>query len=66
MTKYLAVKVEGIEHWFWFLSSKVSRENGRFIGSEGWGKDGAFSSLDVDENIIIGTIESEELQYTED
>ena len=61
--KYIAIKVKGISHWFWFLKEKVVRENGMFTGLNGWGKGGAETNLTVKESEIDGAIDSEDLQY---
>ena len=63
MRKYIAVKVKGISHWFWFLSENVTRQNGQFVGKDGWGKGGAYTNLDVKESCIEGELNSEKLQY---
>ncbi len=63
--KYIAIKVSGINHWFWFENEKVSRHNikGTFIGKDGWGRGGALTNLEIPESQIEGEIESEDLQY---
>lgn len=63
--KYTAVKVVGFNHWFWFETSKVSREDGKFVGKDGWGQRGAYTNLTVNEDHIEGEISSEALQYDE-
>ena len=61
--KYIAIKVKGINHWFWFNTDKVIRENDYFIGNEGWGESGAFTSIKVKETEIDGEITTSTLQY---
>jgi hypothetical protein len=61
--KYVAVKIRGIEHWFWFARDMIKRECYKFIGKGGWGKDGAYTNINVDENLIEGELDSNELQY---
>jgi hypothetical protein len=61
--KFIAIKVQGINHWIWFALSNVTKENNRFIGKSGWGKGGAFTEIEVSENKIEGVIHSDELQY---
>jgi hypothetical protein len=61
--KYTAIKLIGLPHWLWFETTKTKKENGRFIGSEGWGCGGAFTNVDVDASEIQGEINSEALQY---
>ena len=63
MNKYIAIKVEGINHWFWFLSEKVTRKDGHFSGKDGWGKGGAYTNLEIKESFIVGELLSEDLQY---
>lgn len=63
MSKYIAVKVKGIEHWFWFESAKVTRNGGIFVGKDGWGKGGAYTNLSIKEEMIEGELQSEDLQY---
>lgn len=60
---YVAIKVKGIEHWFWFDKTKVTEESGYFIGENGWGKNGALSSIKVQDKNIEGRIFSDTLQY---
>ena len=61
--KYVAIKIKGFDHYIWFQKSKTIRENGNFIGIEGWGKRGAFTEITIAESEIIGEIKSAELQY---
>lgn len=62
-SKYVAIKVKGIDHWFWFDRTGVSRDNGVFRGLDGWGDGGAMTEITVDEGLIEGEIASESLQY---
>jgi len=62
--KYIAIKVEGIAHWFWFEKSKCKEENFKFEGKDGWGKGGAQTNLYISTSSIVGRIESANLQYT--
>ena len=64
MSKYIAIKVEGICHWFWFESVKVTRKDYKFIGKEGWGHGGAMTEIEIKEDKIEGELCSEALQYT--
>lgn len=63
MKKYIAIKVKGLNHWLWFERDKVIRDGRTFNGTGGWGKDGAFINIKVDESKIEGEIESDTLQY---
>ena len=63
-TKYIALKVEGIEHWLWFDKKYVQEENGEITAKNGWGKGGAFTNLSCKVRYVTGRIESESLQYT--
>jgi hypothetical protein len=62
--EYIAVKVEGINHWFWFETKKVTREDGTFEGMSGWGKGGNLTDLSVPEHLIEGEIYSQAPQYS--
>lgn len=62
--KYLGIKVKGINHWFWFEKSKVVKENGYFVGVNGWGKSGYITSIKVKEENIEGEIFSDTLQLS--
>ena len=62
--KYLAIKVEGIQHWIWFKKGHAKVENGKFTGKNGRGKGGAATDIKIDECRIIGRIESDALQYS--
>lgn len=62
-TKYIAIKVKDLSHWLWFERTKVTRENGNFTGVGGWGDDGAYTEISVDESLIEGEILSDALQY---
>ena len=64
MSKYIAVKVEGIAHWFWFEAENVDEVPGDFEGRDGWGLGGAHTHLAVATRHIVGRIESSELQYS--
>ncbi len=61
--EYIAIKIKSLDFWLWFESEKVKRENGVFEGKAGWGKDGAFTEITVNENEISGEIHSDTLQY---
>lgn len=64
MSKYIAVKVAGIAHWFWFKAENVTEVSGDFKGRGGWGLHGAHTHLAVPSRDIVGRIESSELQYS--
>jgi hypothetical protein len=59
--KYIAIKVKGYSYWLWFEKAKIKRENYKFIGTEGWGKDGALTCITIDTSEIVGEINSDEL-----
>ena len=61
--KYIAIKVVGIKHWFWFDRELTTRSNGKFTGKAGWGLAGAHTSITVPERLIEAEITSTELQY---
>ena len=61
--KYIAIKVDGLNHWLWFKSEEVTEKDSRFIGLSGWGEDGNYTEIDIDANEIIGRIHSDCAQY---
>ena len=61
--KYLAVKLKDFSYWIWFEIEKVERVEGRFVGTEGWGRGGTRTDLDIKESLIDGEMKSNELQY---
>lgn len=61
--KYIAIRPKGFNHYIWFKKDKVNNACGSFIGLDGWGKGGAFTSIECDENEIKSIIYSDELQY---
>jgi len=63
-SKYLAIKVQGLNYWIWFETSKVKEENGNFEGKGGWGKEGAFTEITVPLTLIEGRIYSDALRYS--
>lgn len=64
MEKYTAIKVKGLSYWLWFKSEKVTREDGKFKGTDGWGKGGALINFfEVSDGEIVGTLTSKELGY---
>jgi len=60
---YIAIKVKGINHYLWFKTSNTSRENGRFLGTGGWGDSGAYTSIECDTCEIISVVYSDSPQY---
>lgn len=60
---YVAVKIEGQTHWIWFDVKNTKVKDFNFIGTEGWGKGGACTSIEVPKDLIIGIQYSESLQY---
>lgn len=62
-SKYLAIKVRGLDHWLWFERVKTTMESGMFIGMGGWGIDGKHTEIKVDQDLIEAEISSEALQY---
>lgn len=61
--KYIAIKVKGLSCWLWFIREAVTEADGRFIGKDGWGLDGAQTSVDVPTDQIVGRIESDLRAY---
>ncbi len=61
--KYIGIKVQGIDHWLWFKQTCVTRDTSGFKGVEGWGKDGAYTNIEIPCNLIEGEIESDCPQY---
>jgi hypothetical protein len=62
-TKYLAIKVRGFDTLLWFERAKATEENGRFVGRDGWGENGAYTCIDCESQCIEARIDSEDLQY---
>lgn len=62
--KYIAIKLKAFDYWLWFEIKKVKRENGVFIGKEGWGDGGNLTEININEDLIEGEITSETLQYS--
>jgi hypothetical protein len=62
--EYTAIKLKSLNFWLWFKTAKTTKENGKFVGVEGWGKGGAFTNIKVNENEIEGEIESDSPQYS--
>lgn len=62
--KYTAIKVKGINHWFWFECEKFETVNHEITGKAGWGKGGAYTDLTISTNLVEGQIFSDALQYT--
>lgn len=63
MKKYIAIKLQGFDHWIWFETAKTKREHGEFEGRHGWGKAGAFTEIKTQARLIEGEIFSDTLQY---
>lgn len=61
--KYVAILVKGCNYWLWFETAKVKVEDGIFNGRAGWGKDGVFTDINIDTDLIVGTMESDTLNY---
>lgn len=61
--KYIAVKPKGFAYYIWFETEKVSTENYKFIGVDGWGRNGAVTSIECKDSEIDSYIYSNELQY---
>jgi len=62
--KYIAVKPKGFKYYIWFKTDKISEYVGTFIGKDGWGKNGALTSIECHPSQIESTIYSDELQYS--
>jgi hypothetical protein len=62
--KYTAIKVMGIDHWFWFEMVNVKVEDGLVNATGGWGKGGAYTDLNISDKLFEGQIYSDTLQYT--
>jgi hypothetical protein len=61
--EYIAIKVKGINHWFWFETKKVQRDSNHFTGKSGWGKGGKLTDISVSEYEIVGEIYSDSPQF---
>ena len=62
-SKYIAIKVSGMNHYLWFETEKVTEENNVFVGKQGWGKGGAFTEIEVNVSEIVSRIQSDTPQY---
>ena len=61
--KYTAIKLSCFGYWIWFLTEKIKEDNDTFIGIDGWGNMGALTSVEVNDHLVEGRIESESAQY---
>ncbi len=64
-TKYIAYKLRDLPPWLWFEVDKVKEENGRIIATGGWGADGALTTLNCDDDLVIGRIWSDIPMYSD-
>ena len=63
--KYKAIKVKHFDHWIWFENDKVGTKDGYFTGRDGVGKDGTTISINIPQELIEGSMMSDELQYVQ-
>jgi len=61
--QYIAIKPKHFDYWIWFDLSKVTEEQGKFIGKSGWGKKGASTEIDINSEYVENRIYSDTLQY---
>jgi hypothetical protein len=61
--RYIAILVRDFPNWLWFTREGVTEQDGRFIGVNGWSRGGAMTDINVPEFLILGRIESSELQH---
>lgn len=64
LCEFIAIKPKGFRYYIWFYQSKVTSENGVFIGKGGWGKGGANTNIQCRDTEIESTIYSDTLQYS--
>lgn len=62
--KYRAIKPEGFDFYIWFTERNIIELNGLFVARNGWGKNGALTSISCYSGEIKSEIFSNELQYT--
>lgn len=62
--KYVAIKIKGLDHWLWFEQKEVINDEIKFKGKNGWGKNGALTSIEINKSSIEGYIYSDILQYS--
>ena len=62
-SKFVGVKVRGIDHWFWFKRSNISQNDTMFVAIEGWGESGVETDISVPIGLIEGEISSSSPQY---
>lgn len=64
--KYVAIKLHALWPWLWFDTTKVTEKNGTFVGKGGWGRGGALTEVSIDTRLIVGRVESDTLQYSDE
>lgn len=64
LKKYIAIKVNGINHYIWFKTEDTHVIDNIFNGKGGWGKNGSYTSISCNTCDIKSIIYSEDLQYT--
>lgn len=62
-TKYVALKIDGLNAWLWFKCDAVIEADGRVVAKAGWGRDGAYSELNVPVAMVLARLYSDELAY---
>ena len=62
-SKYIGIKVIGLDHYLWFEIEKINESEGKFVGLDGWGHRGSHTHIDVEVGDITSKIHSDTLQY---
>lgn len=65
VTKYVMIKVKGLKHPLWFLSSRYEKKDDCTIFAyDGWGRNGAYiEKFQCDISEIVAEMTTNELQY---
>ncbi len=61
--KYIAIKLNGLNHYLWFETRHYFYEKDVFVGLNGWGKGGCRTNVKCNKNEINSYIYSDSLQY---
>lgn len=62
--KYIAIKINHLNHWLWFEAEKTSDDGDTFKGWDGWGYRGCYTNIEISKRLIQGTIKTEDLMNT--
>jgi hypothetical protein len=60
--EFIAIKVEGIDHWLWFEKKDVEINGQSFSGKRGWGKNRTITDIETSTDQITSVIYSDNIQ----